>query len=137
MSTISTDRNPLSRTLGVGAFVGFIPVTDLASARDFIVGTLGLTTTQDTPFAVVLQHGQTVIRLTEVAELRSQPFTIAGWEVPDIRAVIDSLSSSDVAFHRYDGMLQDDRGIWTTPGGDRVAWFRDPDGNTLSLTELV
>lgn len=112
-------------------------MTDLASGRDFYVDTLGMTTTEESPFAVVLQHGPTVIRLTEVAELRPQPFTIAGWEVPDIGAVIDSLRSSDVTFRRYDGMDQDDRGIWTTPGGDQVAWFLDPDGNTLSLTELA
>ena len=134
---MATDRNPPSGPLGAGAFVGFIPVTDLASARRFYVGTLDMTMTEDSPYAVVLQHGQTVIRLTEVAELRPQPFTIAGWEVPDIGAVIDSLSSSDISFRRYDGIDQDDRGIWTTPGGDRVAWFLDPDGNTLSLTELA
>jgi catechol 2,3-dioxygenase-like lactoylglutathione lyase family enzyme len=133
------DRDPHlpSTSLRAGTFVGFIPVTDLASARVFYVGTLGLTMTEDSPFAVVLQHGGAVIRLTELADLRPQPFTIAGWEVPDISAVIDSLRSSDVTFRRYDGMDQDDRGIWSTPGGDRVAWFLDPDGNTLSLTELA
>ena len=134
---MGTDSHPPSGSLRGGAFVGFIPVTDLASARAFYVGKLGLTMTEDSPFAVVLQHGGTVIRLTEVAELRPQPFTIAGWGVSDISAVIHSLRSSGVTFRRYDGMDQDDRGIWTTPGGDQIAWFLDVDGNTLSLTELA
>jgi len=134
---MGTEPQPPSESLRSGAFVGFIPVTDLVSARAFYVGTLGLTMTEDSPFAVVLRHGGTVIRLTEVAELRPQPFTIAGWEVPEISAVIDSLRSSGVTFRRYDGMVQDDRGIWTTPGGDQIAWFLDLDGNTLSLTELA
>jgi len=132
---MGTDPQTRSGPLRAGAFIGFIPVTDLASARAFYVGTLGLTMTEDSPFAVVLRHRGIVIRLTEVAELRPQPFTIAGWEVPEIGAVIDSLRSSGVTFRRYDGMDQDDRGIWTTPGGDRIAWFLDLDGNTLSLTE--
>ena len=134
---MATGPQPPPGSLRAGVFVGFIPVTDLATARAFYVGKLGLTMTEDSPFAVVLRHEGTVIRLTEVAGLRPQPFTIAGWEVHDIGAVIDSLRSSGVTFRRYDGMEQDDRGIWTTPGGDQVAWFLDPDGNTLSLTELA
>ena len=131
------DSDAPSGSLHAGAFVGFIPVTNLASARAFYVGTLGLTLTEDSPFAVVLQHGGTAIRLTEVTEFRPQPFTIAGWEVSDIGAVINSLRSSGVTFRDFDGMEQDNQGIWTTPGGDLVAWFLDPDGNTLSLTELA
>ena len=117
--------------------MAFIPVRDLAAARAFYRGTLGLPVIDENPFAVVLKAGGTLLRLTEVDALRPQPFTIAGWEVPDIGAAVDALAGRGVTFIRYEAMdHQDERGIWTTPGGDRVAWFKDPDGNTLSLTSF-
>ena len=64
-------------------------------------------------------------------------YTVLGWRVADIAATARGLAGRGVAFLRYDGMDQDDNGVWTTPGGDRVAWFGDPDGNTLSLTEFA
>jgi catechol 2,3-dioxygenase-like lactoylglutathione lyase family enzyme len=115
-------------------FVAFIPVQDLAVAREFYVDTLGLRLRDENPFAVVVDAHDTVLRLTQVSDLRPQPFTIAGWEVTDMEKEVDSLASSGVTFNRYDGLDQDERGIWSTPGGDVVAWFADPDGNTLSLT---
>jgi catechol 2,3-dioxygenase-like lactoylglutathione lyase family enzyme len=118
-------------------FVGFVPVRDLGIARGFYVGTLGLPLLEESPFAVTVDAGGTVLRLTKVAELGPQPFTIAGWEVPDIRWTVAELEAAGVSFSRYDGMDQDEHGIWTTPTGDLVAWFRDPDGNTLSLTSAV
>jgi catechol 2,3-dioxygenase-like lactoylglutathione lyase family enzyme len=118
-------------------FVAFIPVRDLTVARRFYVDILGLILRDENPFAVVVDAGGTVLRLTQVSDLPPQPFTIAGWEVPAIEEEIDALVSSGVSFNRYDGMDQDERGIWTTPGGDLVAWFVDPDGNTLSLTSLA
>ena len=114
--------------------MGFVPVRDLGVARTFYEGTLGLAVTTASPFAVVVDAGGTSLRLTEVPDLEPQPFTIAGWEVTDITATVDLLAARGVAFRRYEGMGQDERGIWTTPGGDRVAWFNDTDGNTLSLT---
>lgn len=123
--------------LAEAPFIGFIPVRDLPGARDFYEGTLGLRVVEETPFAVVLDAGGTMLRLTPVPELSAPPFTIAGWQVPDISATARSLAESGVRFSRYDSMDQDDLGIWTTPGGDRVAWFKDPDGNTLSLTTFA
>jgi catechol 2,3-dioxygenase-like lactoylglutathione lyase family enzyme len=120
--------------LGGTPFMAFIPVRSLAAARHWYGETLGLPVTNENPFAVVLNVGGTMLRLTEVPDLQPQPFTIAGWAVPDIGGTVDALVARGVAFTRYDGMEQDERGIWTTPGGDRVAWFKDPDGNTLSLT---
>ncbi|HEY6791637.1 MAG TPA: hypothetical protein VI365_30420 [Trebonia sp.] len=76
-------------------------------------------------------------RVTPVPELTAQPFTIAGWKVPDIDATVRALTDVGIEFARYDGMTQDDLGIWTSPNGDRVAWFKDPDGNTLSLTTFA
>ncbi|HVX23458.1 MAG TPA: VOC family protein [Acidimicrobiales bacterium] len=115
-------------------FIGFVPVTDLSAARAFYEGTLGLAVREDTPFALVVDAAGTMLRLTPVPELTVQPFTVAGWRVPDIAATVRRLAEAGVRFTRYDGMDQDDLGIWTAPGGDRVAWFTDPDGNTLSLT---
>ena len=117
--------------------MAFIPVRDLAAARAFYVGTLGLPVTDENPFAVVLNAGGTLLRLTQVDDVQPQPFTIAGWEVPDVGAAVDALVGRGVTFARYGAMdHQDEKGIWTTPGGDRVAWFKDPDGNTLSLTSF-
>ena len=117
-------------------FVGFIPVRDLSTARSFYVDLLGLTVKEESPFALVVDGGGTTLRLAPVPDLHPQPFTIAGWTVPDIDAEVGALASMGVKLNRYDGMEQDDRGIWTTPGGERVAWFCDPFGNTLSLTQF-
>jgi predicted enzyme related to lactoylglutathione lyase len=89
---------------------------------------------EETPFALVLDAGGTMLRVTPVPEFVAQPFTIAGWAVPDIDAAVRVLAGSGVEFSRYDGLAQDELGVWTSPNGGRVAWFKDPDGNTLSLT---
>jgi catechol 2,3-dioxygenase-like lactoylglutathione lyase family enzyme len=123
--------------LADASFIGFIPVCDLAAARAFYAGTLGLRVLDDTPFALVLDAGGTMLRVTPVTELAARPFTIAGWRVPDIGAAVRSLADQGVQFVRYDGMAQDDLGIWTAPSGDRIAWFADPDGNTLSVTTFA
>jgi len=117
--------------------MGFIPVRDADVARRFYVELLGLACLEESPYSVVVDANGTKLRLTPVPDLRAQPFTIAGWEVPDIEADVDALVALGVAFNRYDGVEQDERGIWRTPGGDRVAWFSDPDGNTLSLTTFA
>jgi catechol 2,3-dioxygenase-like lactoylglutathione lyase family enzyme len=118
------------------SLMAFIPVRDLASARAFYGSTLGLSVTGENPFAVVLDANGTMLRLTPVPDLQPQPFTIAGWEVADIGATVDALASVGITFLRFEGMEQDAKGIWATPGGDFVAWFTDPDGNTLSLTTV-
>ena len=114
--------------------MAFIPVTELAGARAFYEGVLGLRVTDENPYALVVDAGGTMLRLTKVDALQPQPFTMAGWAVADIGHVIDELVDRGVAFVRYDGMEQDERAVWSTPNGDQIAWFRDPDGNTLSLT---
>jgi catechol 2,3-dioxygenase-like lactoylglutathione lyase family enzyme len=116
------------------AFVGFIPVRDVAAARAFYEGALGLPVLESSPFALVLDVRGTTLRVTPVGDFTVQPFTIAGWQVQDVAAEVRVLQDKGVEFVRYDGMDQDELGIWTAPGGDRVAWFRDPDENTLSLT---
>ena len=81
-------------------------------------------------------HG-TTLRVTRVDEVVPRPVHRARLERADIAAAVESLAARGVAFARYDGLEQDDAGIWTAPGGARVAWFRDPDGNTLSLSQLA
>jgi catechol 2,3-dioxygenase-like lactoylglutathione lyase family enzyme len=120
--------------LGDRLFMAFVPVRDLSVARSFYGELLGLRVTEDSPYAVVLDAGGTTLRLTPVDDLHAQPFTIAGWQVLDMEKAFDALATRGVTFVRYEGMDQDARGIWRTPGGDQVAWFEDPDGNTLSLT---
>ncbi|MFE9575750.1 VOC family protein [Nocardia sp. NPDC006044] len=84
----------------------------------------------------MVRNGGTMIRVTAVEKLVPQPFTVLGWAVADIAGSVAALVSRGVEFVRYDGIGQADNGVWTTPGGDQVAWFTDPDGNVLSLTEF-
>ncbi len=118
-----------------GRLVGFVGVADLDRAEDFYGGTLGLDLRDERPFALVADVAGTMLRITAVETPAAAPYTVLGWSVDDIGAVVDDLAGRGVAFTRYDGMGQDGRGIWTAPGGARIAWFADPDGNVLSLTQ--
>jgi predicted enzyme related to lactoylglutathione lyase len=122
--------------LGGAPVISFIPVRDLAVARAFYATTLDMPVMDENSVVVVVSANGAMLRLTHVLDFQPQPFSIVGWEVKDIEATIDALVARDVTFMRYDGMRQDARGIWETPGGDLVAWFADPDGNTLSLTSF-
>jgi catechol 2,3-dioxygenase-like lactoylglutathione lyase family enzyme len=117
--------------------VGFVPSLDLQRSQGFFGGVLGLELLSTSPFACVFRVGGTTLRVTRVDELRPQPFTVFGWLVADIRAVLASLRAVGVNAITYDGMGQDELGVWTTPTGDQVAWFHDPDENVLSLTQLA
>jgi catechol 2,3-dioxygenase-like lactoylglutathione lyase family enzyme len=123
--------------LGSGAVVGFVPTRDLEAARTFYQGVLGLTLVEMTPIAVVLDANGTALRVTLVDELTPAPYTILGWQVRDVHATGRGLAARGVAFERFEGMGQDDDGVWTAPSGDQVAWFKDPEGNTLSVTQVV
>src|SRR5258708_6815654 len=118
--------------LGDKPLMSFVATTDGPRARRFYGEVLGLAIVSDDPFALVADANGTTLRIQKVTSLRAQAFTVLGWEVPDIRAVVDALTGRGVVFDRYDGMGQDERAIWTSPSGARVAWFKDPDGNTLS-----
>ena len=116
--------------------IAFIPTTDAAAARNFYETALGLNFVSDDNFAIVFRVGstQTMLRVVRTPEFTPQPFTIFGWEVPDIHATIADLKTRGVEFLQYDYFKQDEAGVWTAPGGAQVAWFKDPDGNTLSLS---
>jgi len=120
--------------LNTADLVAFVATTDIAKARAFYADVLGLRLTEDTPFACVFDANGTSVRVTPVHELNVAPYTVLGWEVTDMAASIRDLVSRGVVFQNFDGMEQDELGIWTTPGGDQVAWFKDPDGNLLSLS---
>ena len=113
--------------------VAFVGVTDLDSAERFYGGVLGLALLDARPYALVHDTPANQLRITLVGEVRAAPYTVLGWNVSDLDGEIDRLVAAGVSFNRYDGMAQDARGIWTTPNGARIAWFHDPDGNTLSL----
>ena len=115
--------------------VAFVAATDLGRARAFYEQTLGLRVVEHNDFACVLDAHGTMLRVTAVPKVAQPGYTVLGWQVGDIAASVRELTASGISFLRFDGMNQDEDGIWTTPGGARVAWFADPDGNTLSLTQ--
>jgi catechol 2,3-dioxygenase-like lactoylglutathione lyase family enzyme len=115
--------------------VAFVGVSDLDRAAAFYGGTLGLELRDERPFALVADVAGTMLRITEVAEPTAALYTVLGWSVPDIEAAVDGLTARGVRFTRYQGLEQDERGVWTAPGGARVAWFLDPDGNNLSVSQ--
>jgi catechol 2,3-dioxygenase-like lactoylglutathione lyase family enzyme len=90
----------------------------------------------DDGFELALEAAGTMVRIQKVDAFTPHPFTALGWEVPDIDRSVQELAAAGVAFERFPGLTQDDRGIWPAPGGARVAWFKDPDGNLLSLSQL-
>ncbi len=122
--------------LATSDVIAFAPTTDLARARSFYETTLGLSVVDENAYACVFDAHGTMLRLTLVAEVARAGYTVLGWRVTDMGQVVSRLESVGVVFARYDGMEQDAHGVWTTPRGDRIAWFTDPDANILSLTEF-
>lgn len=118
------------------ALITFLAVSDLDRAERFYGDALGLALRDERPFALVTEVGGTQLRITATATVAAVPHTVLGWAVSDLDATIDGLVSRGVVFTRYDGMDQDERAVWTSPNGARVAWFADPDGNNLSLTQF-
>jgi catechol 2,3-dioxygenase-like lactoylglutathione lyase family enzyme len=112
----------------------FVSTTDPARARAFYENTLGLAFVADEGFALVFDLHGTMLRVTRVDRLRPQPFTVLGWRVDDADEAVRGLAARGVAFDRHSGLEQDELGIWRSPSGARIAWFRDPDGNVLSVT---
>jgi catechol 2,3-dioxygenase-like lactoylglutathione lyase family enzyme len=123
--------------LQTGKVVAFVGSADLGQARVFYERTLGLRMIERNEFACVFDANGTMLRVTAVAEVMRAGYTVLGWQVSDIAAVVRGLTAKGVAFLRYAGMDQDESGVWTTPGGDQVAWFADPGGNVLSLTQFA
>ena len=118
--------------------IAFIPTTDAAAARNFYETALGLNFVSDDNFALVFRVGssQTMLRVVRIPQpFTPFHFTIYGWEVDDLHSTIADLKTRGVEFIRIAYFEQDGDGVWTAPGGAQVAWFKDPDGNTLSLSK--
>jgi catechol 2,3-dioxygenase-like lactoylglutathione lyase family enzyme len=120
--------------------IAFIPIRDADRARSFYETTLGLHFLSDDGFALNFQIGNQTgsirLRVVRVGDFSAQIFTIFGWDVPDVEAAVAELTSRGVSFVHIQGMNQSPSGVWTVPGGTaKVAWFKDPDGNTLSVSQ--
>jgi catechol 2,3-dioxygenase-like lactoylglutathione lyase family enzyme len=122
--------------LGKHDIVGFISIVDVPRAKEFYRDTLGLTLLfEEPPFALVFDAHGIMLRLGMAKELPPAHGTVLGWNVPDITAAVKELAEAGVRFERFPPMKQDELGIWTSPTGAKVAWFKDPDGNILSISE--
>ena len=118
--------------------VAFVPIKDAAKAQTFYQETLGLRFVKDDGFALLFDANGIMVRMAKVpGEFKPAHFTILGWEVSDIEKAVTSLQEKGVKFERIGYFEQDELGIWTAHTGDKVAWFKDPDGNTLSVSQHV
>lgn len=116
--------------------VGFVGVSNADAARAFYRDTLGLTLVSEDGFALVFNAGGTTLRVSLVHEVRPQPYSVLGWEVKDATAMARALTAAGVPPERYSHVPQDEDGVWTAPGGAKIAWFKDPDGNILSVAQM-
>lgn len=117
--------------------MGFVGVSDFAKARAFYEGVLGLTVSWQDDFAIVATSGGVTIRITKPPVLNIAPYTVLGFSVSDIEEKVAALTARGVSFERFPflGDTQNSAGVWTSPAGAKVAWFKDPDGNLLSLSQ--
>jgi catechol 2,3-dioxygenase-like lactoylglutathione lyase family enzyme len=123
--------------LGNSKPIGVIGVKNKTDAKAFYADTLGLEFLHDDGFASVFRAGGMMIRVSTIPDFKPHNHSVIGFDVPDIESSVTALTGKGVKFNIYEGFGQDARGIWTAPGGQvRVAWFNDPDGNVLSLTQF-
>jgi catechol 2,3-dioxygenase-like lactoylglutathione lyase family enzyme len=122
--------------LGSINIVAFVPTRDAEKARAFYETVLGLRFVKDDGFALVLDANGIMVRVATVPPpFTPAQFTILGWQVTGIKKVVEGLQGKGVRFERFEFLEQDKLGIWTTPTGEKVAWFKDPDGNILSVSQ--
>jgi catechol 2,3-dioxygenase-like lactoylglutathione lyase family enzyme len=122
--------------LGSSPIMAFVSTKDPARAKTFYQDVLGLNFVADEPYALVFEANGTMLRVSKVREINPAPYTILGWKVTDISTTIGELTARGVTFERFAGFPQDELGVMTFPEGAKVAWFKDPDGNMLSLTQF-
>jgi catechol 2,3-dioxygenase-like lactoylglutathione lyase family enzyme len=116
--------------------VAFVATRDLGRAKEFYRDALGLHLVSEDEFALVFDAAGTMLRVTRVEKPAAAKYTVLGWQVRDIVETAKQLQQAHVVLERYPGMQQDELSIWNAPSGARVAWFKDPDGNTLSITQF-
>jgi catechol 2,3-dioxygenase-like lactoylglutathione lyase family enzyme len=113
-----------------------VTIVDTERAKRFYRDTLGMQLlSEEPPFALVLDANGIMLRLVMGSELAPRAGTVLGWQVDDIATAVRDLERAGVRFERYEYFKQDDLGVWTSPTGAKIAWFKDPDGNILSLSE--
>ncbi len=116
--------------------ISFLATTDPVKSKEFYEEKLGLALEEDDAFALVFVVAGTMLRIQKVDKHSPHAFTSLGWAVNDVALIVRELSRRGVSFQRYEGLEQDAGGVWTSPSGAKIAWFKDPDGNVLSLTEF-
>ena len=117
--------------------IAFVTTTNAEIARPFYEETLGLKVTDVGPHAIVFDAGGVMLRMALTKKIEPAPYTVLGWAVTDIKATIAGLTARGVEFEDYDWFEQDEQQVWTSPDGSKIAWFKDPDGNLLSLTQFA
>ena len=115
--------------------VSFLATSNSSKSKIFFEKALGLNFVEETNFALVFSTGNGQLRIQKIQQLSASPYTSMGWQVDDIGKVVTELTQRGVIFDQHEGLEQDSRGIWNSPSGAQIAWFKDPDGNTLSLTQ--
>ena len=123
--------------LGSTNIVAFLPIQDSEKARAFYEGVLGLRFVKDDGFALVFDANGIMVRAAKMKEVTPAQFTVLGWQVKNIEEIVRALQKKGVHFEIFGFFKQDELGIWTAPTGDKVAWFKDPDRNILSVSEHV
>ena len=113
----------------------FVATADSERSRIFYENTLGLKLVSDEEYAIVFDANGITLRIQKVRDVAPIPYTALGWHVTDIEKLVEELSGRGVSFEIYDGFGQTDQGVMTFPNGAKVAWFKDPDGNLLSLDQ--
>ena len=139
-STTNTRQKPTlaqqKPALRFHKLIAFVATRDPARAKAFYRDTLGLHLVSEDPFALVFDVAGTMLRVATVQDVAAAQYTVLGWQVRDIVQSVKDLQRAGVSFERYPGMKQDEHGIWKSPSGARVAWFKDPDNNTLGITQF-
>jgi catechol 2,3-dioxygenase-like lactoylglutathione lyase family enzyme len=123
--------------LGSTDIVAFVAITNVEKARAFYEGVLGLRFVKDDGFALVFDANGIMVRAAKMKEVTPLQFTVLGWQVSGIEDVVRELAKRGAHFEIFGFFKQDELGIWTAPTGDKVAWFKDPDGNILSVSQHV
>ena len=121
--------------LGSCPIVAFVTISNPDRARKFYRDTLGLRLAEESPFALVFEVNGVTLRVAIASKVTIAPYTVLGWQVKDIAAKVKALVKAGINLERFDGMGQDELGIWKSPSGAQVAWFKDPEGNLLSITQ--
>jgi catechol 2,3-dioxygenase-like lactoylglutathione lyase family enzyme len=116
--------------------VAFLATSNSSPSKSFYRDVLGLKLISEDQFALVFDAAGTMLRISIVQKAVITPYTVLGWQVSDVLATTKELQSRGVRFERYPGMKQDELGVWQSPSGAKIAWFKDPDGHTLSVTQF-